>query len=104
MRTKKKSAAMKFLESLTGGALTFGELLESTRRCKGMSQVDLARKMGVSRSRLCDIEKGRRPVMPEMAVRFAKVLGYSVNQFVSLALEDQIRGLGLNMRVELRAA
>ena len=99
-----KSETIKFLESVRGGPLTFGELIESTRWCDEISQAELARRMKISRAHLCDIEKGRRFVRPERAARFARELGYSVNVFVSLALQDELRAAGLNMRVHLEAA
>ena len=33
--------------------------------------------LGVSRSHICDIEKGRKVVSPERAAKWANVLGYS---------------------------
>lgn len=99
-----ESSAVQFLESLNGGPLTFGQLVEATRVTDEISQAELARRMKISRAHLCDIEKGRRFVRPERAARFARELGYSVNVFVSLALQDELRAAGLNMRVHLEAA
>ncbi len=104
MSTKKKSRAVKFLEKLRGGPLSFGRMLESLRLADEISQVDLATRMKISRAQVCDIEKGRRLVSPERAAVFAKVLGYSVEQFVSVALEDQLRQAGLKFTVDLKAA
>ena len=104
MSTSAKSSAIKFLERLRGGPLTFGRMIESIRLCDEISQVDLARKMKISRAHLCDIEKGRRAVSAGRAAQFARVLGYSVNQFVATALEDQLRKAGLKVRVRLDAA
>jgi len=104
MSTSKKSSAIRFLEGLRGGPLTFGQMIESIRLCDEIAQVDLARKMKVSKAHLCDIEKGRRTVNAQRAAQFARVLGYSVNQFVATALEDQLRKAGLKVRVRLDAA
>ena len=104
MSTRKKSSAMRFLEGLRGGPLTFGRMIESIRLCDEVSQAELARKMKISRAHLCDIEKGRRTVSVERAARFAKVLGYSVNQFVAMAVEEQLLKAGLKVRVHLEAA
>lgn len=100
----KMSAARKYLQKLRGRPLTFGKMIESLRKSDEISQVELAQKMDFSKAQLCDIEKGRRSVNPETAARFAKVLGYSVNQFVSVAIEDQLRKAGLKLKVELKAA
>ena len=55
----RKSETMKFLEDVAGRPLTLGGLLESLRMGEEMSQVTFSRKLGVSPSHLCDIEKGR---------------------------------------------
>jgi antitoxin HigA-1 len=99
-----KSEARKAIEKARGSEMTFGAMLESLRMCDEVSQADLARKLGVSRAHLCDIEKGRRAVTPEKAAEFAQVMGYSVNQFVAQAIEDSLRKLGLNLKVEIKAA
>ena len=99
-----RSPAGQFLEKLNGGPITFGQLVEAHRSCGEISQAELARRMGMSRAQLCDIEKGRRTVSAERAAQFAKVLGYSVPAFVERALEDQLRRSGLKMRVRLEAA
>ena len=100
----KKSNARKYLESLRGGPITFGEMIESLRQADEISQNALAKKMHISRAHLCDIEKGRRVVTVERAAQFAKIMGYSVNQFVATALEDQLRKAGLNAKVHLDVA
>ena len=95
--------ALPFLEKLTG-PLTFGRMLESFRLCDELSQAELARTLGIPRQHLCDIEKGRRQVSVERAAGFARILGYSEHQFVTLALEDQLRNAGLRMKVKVEAA
>lgn len=100
----KLSSSRRFLEKLRGKPLSFGQLIESLRICDEISQVELANKMKMSRAHLCDIEKGRRSVGPETAARFAQVLGYSASQFVSIAIEDQLKKAGLRWRVTLKAA
>lgn len=100
----KKSLARKTLEKNRGNELTFGKMLESLRVCDELTQAKMARKLSVSRAHLCDIEKGRRAVTPEKAAAFAEALGYSKNQFVAQAIEDSLRRIGLNLKVEIRAA
>ncbi|MFA6237459.1 MAG: helix-turn-helix transcriptional regulator [Bacteriovorax sp.] len=102
--TIKKSAAIKALEKIRGGPLTFGKLIESTRKCDEISQVELAKKMNMSKAHLCDIEKGRRNVTLTRAIQFAKVLGYSQTVFASVALEDQAREAGLKVKITVEAA
>jgi transcriptional regulator with XRE-family HTH domain len=101
MTTKKKSEALKFLEEAAGRSLTLGGLLESIRLTEELSQAAFAKKLGVSASHLCDIEKGRKVVSPERAARFAKVLGRSREQFVRLSLQELVDEAGLKLRVEV---
>jgi len=104
MSTKKKSPALCYLEKLTGGPVTFGKLLESIRLGDELSQPESAKQLGISKSHLNDIEKGRKAVSPERAARFAEELGYSTERFVSLALQDLIDQAGLKLKVHVRAA
>jgi transcriptional regulator with XRE-family HTH domain len=90
---------MKFLEGLMGGPLTLGDTIQAVRMCDEVSQVDLAKRVGLSRQYLCDIEKGRRPVSPDLAVRLARALGYPQALFVRLALQDQLNAAGVHMTV-----
>lgn len=101
-RSRKRGAvnAVKFLEELGGGPLTFARLMHSIRVCDAMSLTDMANKLGVSRAHLCDIEKERRAVSPQRAARFATILGYSPHQFVELALQAQLEGLDMMVHVE----
>ena len=85
----KKSAAIRFLEKITGGSITLGRFLESVRLGEEMTQPEFAKKLGISKSHLNDIEKGRKAVSPDRAARFAEVLGYSA---VALAPAKEQRG------------
>lgn len=96
-----KSEAASFLESITGGPLTLGGLLRSIREGEETSQAEFAERLGISRSHLCDIEKGRKILSPARAARYAGILGYSETQFVRLALQATIEEAGLPWRVQL---
>ena len=98
------SKAMTFLDEVIGEPMTFADTLKTIRETDELTQGQVAELIGVTRSHICDIEKGRKLVSPERAARFAKVLGYSPEQFVRLALQDQIRSAGLNMEVKVEAA
>jgi transcriptional regulator with XRE-family HTH domain len=99
-----RRGASKYLETVMGGPLTFGAALSGLREADEHSLAEFARLLGVSRSHLCDIEQGRRTVSPERAARFAHALEQSEAQFVRLALQDQIRGAGLRLTVDVKAA
>jgi len=101
MTTRKNaSAAVRLLEEL-GGAYTFGTMLAAIREGEEMSQAEMAGKLGISRSHLCDIEKGRKAVSPARAAEFARILGHSKRQFVRVALQELVDEAGLKMQVVL---
>ena len=103
--TKKGAVdALDFLDELIGEAETFGAYLEAVRKGEELSQTELAAKLGISRSHLCDIEKGRKLVAPERAARFAEILGYLPASFVQLALQDLLDRAKLAMQVNVTAA
>jgi antitoxin HigA-1 len=102
--TTKKSDAVRFLEKLTGGPVTLGRFLEAVRLGEELTQPAFAKRLGLSRSHLNDIEKGRKGVSPERAARFAKVLGYSRARLVQLALQDLVNRGGLKLLVDVKAA
>jgi transcriptional regulator with XRE-family HTH domain len=103
-RKSKGSSASDLEERLLGGPLTFGAAVEGLRVGEGFSQVEFARKLGVSRQYLCDVEKGRRVVGLEQAARFAKAFGHPPTILVRLALQDAVRASGLKLKVSVEAA
>ncbi len=96
--------AKKILEKLNKGPLTFGELIYSIRMGDEYSQVSFAELLGISKSHLCDIEKGRKKVSPQKAAEYAKILGYSPEQLIKLAIQDDLLRSGLAYKVEVRAS
>lgn len=96
--------AEQFLEGLTGGPLTFAEMLRAVRLGLDMSQVDFAKQLGISRQHLCDLEKARRSLSPARAAEFAGLLGYGEAQFVRLALQAQLDAADLPYLVSVGAA
>ena len=102
--TKKKSDAMRILEKISGGPLTLGRAIESIRKSEELSQDECARKLGVSKSHLCDVEKGRKTVSSERAAKWARILGYPESVLVRLALQGELDEAGLKYRVDIKAA
>lgn len=98
-----KSAAMRFLEGLAG-PLTLGRLLEAIRLGEDMILAEFAKRLSMSRSHLCDIEKGRKMVSPGRAAQFTRVVGYPEDQFVRLALQVMVEDAGLKLSVQVNAA
>jgi transcriptional regulator with XRE-family HTH domain len=102
MSINKKS--LNTLEKICGEKLTLSSLILSIRKGEEITQVSFAKKLGVSRQYLCDIEHNRRSVSPKMAEKFAKILGYSQEQFVRLCLQDLMAKEGIDMIVNVTAA
>ncbi|HEX7476187.1 MAG TPA: helix-turn-helix transcriptional regulator [Polyangiales bacterium] len=99
----KRVPAMAAVEALVG-KVTMGKLLWAIREGADQTQQAFAAKLGVSKAHLCDIEKGRRNVSPERAIKWAKLLGHSEQQFVKLALQSQLDANGIRFMVEIKAA
>lgn len=101
--TTKWVDAIKFLEARVG-KLTLGKMIQCIRLCDEISLPDFAKKLGLSKSHLCDIEQDRKSVSPERAARFAKILGYSEHQFVRLSLQSLVDKGHLRLKVLVEAA
>lgn len=99
-----KSSATRFLEEVTGGPLTFGNLMEAIRLGEGLSQAKFARQLGMSRSFLCDMKNRRKSVSLTRATFVARTLGYSEKQFVRLALQELVDEAGLKLVVKVEEA
>ena len=104
MTTKKKSAATQFMERLTGGPLTIGEVLRSLRKSDDYTQVQFASMLDISKQHLCDIEKGRKAVSPSRAAIFAKKLGQSPTFFIQQALQEELNTAGVKIKIKVDAA
>ena len=59
-------------------------LLEEFIKPLGLTQTELARRLGVSYPRLNEIIKGRRSVTPDTALRLSHVLGMSADFWLGL--------------------
>lgn len=102
-RAAKGVDAAEFLQKRLG-PLTLPRLLVAERQCEEMSQAQFARKLGISKSHLSDIECGRKAVSPDRAARFARTLQLSEAQFVRLALQDVVDRAGLPFKVQTTPA
>jgi len=98
MTTKRKSSAVRLLAEL-GGDYNFGSMLAAIREGEGYSQSEMARRLGISRSHLCDIEKRRKAVSLARAAEFARTLGLSEKQFVRVAVQELVDETGLQVQV-----
>lgn len=97
------TSAREYLEKSVG-RLTLGKAIRSIRDGEGERQIDFARRLGVSKQFLCDLEHDRKIVSAKKAKQFAENLGYSSEQFIALALQDSLEHDGLHMHVDVKAA
>lgn len=84
--------------------MTFGGLVRSLRMSDEISQVDLAKKLKVSKQFLSDVEHNRKEVGISFAKKVAGVLGYSIEPLIELLIRDQLRRQKLNYIVEIKKA
>jgi transcriptional regulator with XRE-family HTH domain len=83
------------------GQLTFGNALESFRKCEEMSQKEFALKLGISPQSLCDIEKGRKIPSPSRAVKIAHLIDQPEKFWIQLSLQDMLRQDSLDYKVSV---
>ena len=95
--------AKQYLEKVCG-KLTLGNAIRAIRLCEEESQTAFAKRLKVSTQYLCDLEHNRKVVSPKKAHKFAKILGYSPEQFIALAIQDSLEHDGIHMMVEVKAA
>ncbi|WP_286081454.1 helix-turn-helix domain-containing protein [Parablautia intestinalis] len=59
--------------------MDIGENIRKRREELGMSQIELAKKVNVSRSMICQVESGRKPPSMVMGKYIADALGCSMD-------------------------
>lgn len=86
------------------GTLTFGTFVRVSRTTMGLTQQEMAKRLGMARGTLCDIEKGRQLVSVELAKKIAKMSGLSTIIAVEACFADQLRKSKLNYQIKLKAS
>lgn len=87
--------------SKSTGPLTFGMFLRVARNSLDLTQSEMAAILEISKSNLCDIEKGRQLVSPEFAKKVAKKAGLSEEIAVQACLQDQLKKAKIKYQVSL---
>ena len=83
----------------------FGRLLAEARRKKGISQELLADELGLSRTSITNIEKGRQPVQLHSLYCIARLLGVELKDLLpSPQIFDIPQPSGTSVREPLRVA
>lgn len=73
------------------GNISFGDIFCSHRESEGLTQVDVARLLKISRQNVCDIEKGRWLPSPDLIEKFALKLGYSPVVFLKFYFDEILK-------------
>ena len=83
------------------GPFSFATFMLGIRTTLDLSQVEMAKKLGISKAALCEIEKGRTHVSPQSAVRYAKKAGFSESVALEACFQDQLRKAKIKKRVRI---
>ena len=97
-----RADAAKALAALRRHPLTFGSHLRAIRLGEELTQLEMAKGLGITNSHLSDIENERKVVSVERAARWAETLGYHPAYFVRMVLSDEVRRAGLDLRVTVK--
>ena len=82
--------------------LTIGERISKIRKQQGLTQRNLAEKIGVERYLISDYERGRIRLYDEMVARFALALGIGTDEILGLKTEitpQEVPSLRLTKRM-----
>jgi transcriptional regulator with XRE-family HTH domain len=100
MNTKKSKSASDIFKKVLGH-VSFGEMIHSLRLTEEITQKAFAKKLGISTSELCDIEKGRKFISIQRATKFAKKLNDSPEVFIQYIIQDEILRAGLKCVIKI---
>jgi len=88
----------------TWDKMTFGGLIRALRMSDEITQVQLAKKIGVSKQFLSDVEHNRKDVGMAFAKKVAAALGYSIEPLLELLIKQQLKRQRLHYTVEIKKA
>lgn len=83
------------------GSLTLADLLFIYREDNELTQTQMANKLGTSKQKLCDFEKGRRLPSVKMVAKWAKKLKHPQKIWVQIVLQDQLRRDNIKLKVSI---
>ncbi len=67
---------------LTAATATIGDLIQTLRVKKGLSQLELAMQVGVSRAQISNIESGRTDPQVKQLRQYAEALGCTIKDLI----------------------
>lgn len=66
-----------------------------------LTQIEFAEKIGVSKSYLCDLEKSRRNLSVDKALKIAKILNLNTTAFLELIFQNLLDRKNVKLKVTL---
>jgi transcriptional regulator with XRE-family HTH domain len=98
--------ANKILDEIIGERFTFGLMIKNIRltEFEEMTQKEFASMLGLSATRLSDIENDRKPTSIKKAIELANQLGQSKRFFIATIFQDMLNTNHLNYNVDLEIA
>ncbi|MDU0461940.1 helix-turn-helix domain-containing protein [Staphylococcus ureilyticus] len=63
--------------------MTFGENIKRIRKDMNITQEEMAKRIGISRSYIADIERNRKNISLAVIMKFSKGLNISINEFIN---------------------
>lgn len=98
--------ALNFLDEVIGEEFTFGSMIRNIRLTdyEGMTQKEFANILGLSVTRLSDIENDRKPTSITKAIELANKLEQSKRFFVATVFQDMLNNNNLNYKIDLEMA
>ncbi len=84
------------------GPISFATFILGVRTTLDLNQLEMAQKLGLSKSALCELEKGRTLVSTQTAVKYAKKAGFSVTLALEACLQDQLNKANVKKRVYIK--
>ncbi len=80
---------------------SFGSFLRAARSSLDFTQEEMAKKLGVTKSVISDIERGRQLVSPSLALKIAKKAKLSETIAVKLCLQGPLDRAKIKMQVDV---
>jgi len=85
------------------GPVNFAMYMRVSRNTLELTQTEMAKKLKISKSSLCDIEKSRQTPSLALAIKIVKMARLSEKMAVRYWLQDQVERAKLKFKVDIAA-
>ncbi|AUN97307.1 XRE family transcriptional regulator [Bacteriovorax stolpii] len=80
--------------------LSLGGFLKAHRQGEELSQTEFAKFLGISKQRLCDLEKDKSNVSIKLCITLAKKIGVPPEWLAKLSIQHQLRKENLKLKIQ----